>query len=98
MRGHRSLVLEEIAAGPEPPHTRPEARSHSGHRGMMLERPCQDERRTRPLSELQAWACAVWFRSVQGCIACGLASGRAVLPGGVLARESGWVVEHRVAH
>ena len=33
---------------------------------------------------------------MNGCIACDLTSGRAALPGGTIARESGWVVEHCV--
>lgn len=33
---------------------------------------------------------------VEACMACDLTSGRAVLPGGVIAREPGWVVEHSV--
>jgi len=33
---------------------------------------------------------------VEGCKTCELTSGRAVLPGGAIARESGWVVEHCV--
>lgn len=32
----------------------------------------------------------------ESCVACDLTSGRALLPGGVIARESGWVVEHCV--
>lgn len=31
---------------------------------------------------------------MDGCFACDLTSGRVVLPGGTIARESGWVVEH----
>lgn len=34
--------------------------------------------------------------SMDGCVACDLTSGRAVLPGGTIAREAGWVVEHCV--
>lgn len=31
---------------------------------------------------------------MEGCIACDLSSGRVPLPGGTIAREAGWVVEH----
>lgn len=33
---------------------------------------------------------------MNGCIACDLTSGRAALPGGTIARESGWVIEQSV--
>ncbi len=33
---------------------------------------------------------------MEACLACDLSSGRSVLPGGTIARESGWVVEHCV--
>jgi diadenosine tetraphosphate (Ap4A) HIT family hydrolase len=31
---------------------------------------------------------------MDGCLACELSAGRVALPGGTIARESGWVVEH----
>jgi diadenosine tetraphosphate (Ap4A) HIT family hydrolase len=33
---------------------------------------------------------------MESCLACDLTSGRSELPGGTIARESGWVVEHCV--
>jgi diadenosine tetraphosphate (Ap4A) HIT family hydrolase len=33
---------------------------------------------------------------MDACLACDLISGRIPLPGGTIARESGWVVEHCV--
>lgn len=34
------------------------------------------------------------FALMEGCLACDLADGRTPLPGGTIARESGWLVEH----